>query len=162
MNRYLCNSFSETITYYLPLDSVLHFILHSKYKCNDELVFQKQSKTFSLRRKFSRRCWNADCCYKCPFYWRNVNFTKLIYRDIKNYLGQWWSWIGKRPSQVISCDDFFGTNDWRTGTFFMSHRASFAKHTNTFCKACIKILRHYCQVCLVWEVFSKINFNIVN
>jgi hypothetical protein len=44
----------------------------------------------------------------------------------------------KRPSQLISCDDFFGTNDWPTSNFFMSHR-----DTNTICEACIKILRHY-------------------
>jgi hypothetical protein len=25
------------------------------------------------------------------------------YREVKNYLGQRWSWIGKRPSQLISC-----------------------------------------------------------
>jgi hypothetical protein len=37
--------------------------------------------------------------------------TIPLYRDIKNYPGQRWSWIGKRPSQLISCDDFFGTND---------------------------------------------------
>jgi hypothetical protein len=46
------------------------------------------------------------------------------YCDIKKYFGQRWSWIGKRPSQLISCDDFFGTNDGPTSTFFMSHRAS--------------------------------------
>jgi hypothetical protein len=41
--------------------------------------------------------------------------------------------------------------------FFMSHKASFAKHTNTICKACTKILRHYCKV---WEALSKIDFDI--
>jgi hypothetical protein len=46
------------------------------------------------------------------------------YRDIKNYLGQRWSWFGKRPSQLISCDDFFGTNDWPTYLFYESQSYS--------------------------------------
>jgi hypothetical protein len=70
-----------------------------------------------------------------------IVITKVI-KHIKNYLGQRWSSIAKRPSQCISYDDFFGTNDWPSSTFFMGHRASFAKHTNTICKACIKILWH--------------------
>jgi hypothetical protein len=46
---------------------------------------------------------------------------------------------------------------WLTSTFFMSHKANCAKHTNTICKECIKILRHYCKV---REVLSKIYFGI--
>jgi hypothetical protein len=38
----------------------------------------------------------------------------------------------------VSCDDFYEQFAWiglpATSTFFMSHRASFAKHTNTICK----------------------------
>jgi hypothetical protein len=30
-------------------------------------------------------------------------------------------------------NNFFGTNDWPTSTFFTSHRASFPKHTDTIC-----------------------------
>jgi hypothetical protein len=39
----------------------------------------------------------------------------------------------------------------------MSHKASFAKHINTICKAFIKILRHYFKM---WEVLLKIDFDI--
>jgi hypothetical protein len=42
-------------------------------------------------------------------------------------------------TNVITHYNFFATNDWPTSTFFTSHRASFAKPTDTICKACIKI-----------------------
>jgi hypothetical protein len=45
----------------------------------------------------------------------------------------------------LCSDDFFGTNDWPASTFFISHRASFAKHTKTISKTSIKILGHYCK-----------------
>jgi hypothetical protein len=46
------------------------------------------------------------------FFWQVISGPPCIptYCDIKNYLGQRWLCIGKRPSQLISYDDFFGTN----------------------------------------------------
>jgi hypothetical protein len=44
--------------------------------------------------------------------------------------------------------------DWPTSTFFMSHRVSFAKHTNTICKTWIKIFG-------ITAVWGKIKIKIV-
>jgi hypothetical protein len=70
------------------------------------------------------------CCFVAIYIYYKL--CRYKYRDIKNYHGQRWSWIGKRPSQLISCDDFFGSNEWPTSTFFMSHTASSAKQTTQF------------------------------
>jgi hypothetical protein len=82
-------------------------------------------------------------------------------RDIKNDLGQRWLWIGKRPSNLfrvtISSLRMIGLPAPFLSYDLLSHRASFAKHINTICKACIKILRHYFKM---WEVLLKIDFDI--
>jgi hypothetical protein len=71
-----------------------------------------------------------------------IFYLITLYRDIKNYLGQRWSWIGKRPSNLFRVRFLRYERLAYQHLFFMSHRTSFAKHTDTICKACIKIFRH--------------------
>jgi hypothetical protein len=56
--------------------------------------------------------------------------NEITYRNIKNYLGQRWSWIGK--CQPISCDDFFGTNNWP------QHKVNFLEYQANYTKTCQK------------------------